>query len=123
MPLQLSGMVDLSRRVQTGKQIATEFSEKNVTFMAAGIAYNAFISLAPLLLVLLLAISTVGGGLEERIIALAQGSLPGPIADVIVEIFQSDSAASGASVIGLVVLICDRTAPFRRCDRATSGPE
>ena len=119
-PLQRMCMVDLSRIVQTGKQIATEFSEKNVTFMAAGIAYNAFLSLAPLLLVLLLAISAVGGGLEDRIIALAQGSLPGPIADVIVEIFQGDSAASGASVVGLVVLIWGSLKIFRGLDTAFS---
>lgn len=33
-----------------GKRVLSEFSEKNVTFIAAGLAYNAFVSLAPLLL-------------------------------------------------------------------------
>ncbi len=71
-------MVDLSRRKQTGKRIISEFSEKNLTFMAAGIAYNAFLSLAPILVLLLVVVSAVGGGLEDRIVELAQESFPGP---------------------------------------------
>lgn len=106
--------------VQTGKGIASEFSEKNVTFMAAGIAYNAFISLAPILLILLLIVSAVGGGLEERIIAIARNSLPRPIADVIAGVFQGDSASSGASVVGLLVLIWGTLKIFRGLDTAFS---
>lgn len=113
-------MVNRSNILSTVKQIASVFSQKNVTFMAAGIAYNAFISLAPILLVLLLAISAVGGGLEDRIISLAQGSLPGPIADAIAEIFRSDSASSSASVVGLVVLIWGSLKIFRGLDTAFS---
>ena len=113
-------MIDLSRIMQLGKQIVAEFSEKNVTFMAAGIAYNAFVSLAPILLVLLLAISVLGGGFEDRIVMVAQDSLPGPIADIVVEIFQGDSAASGVSVVGLIVLIWGSLKIFRGLDTAFS---
>lgn len=113
-------MVDLSSIVQVAKQIATEFSEKNVTLIAAGIAYNAFISLAPILLVLLLAISLVGVGLEQRIVEVAQTSLPGPIAGIIVEIFQGESAQSGASVVGLIVLVWGALKIFRSLDTAFS---
>lgn len=113
-------MVDLSRSIQTGRRVISEFSEKNVTFLAAGIAYNAFLSLAPILLVLLLTISLVGGGLEERITDLAQGSLPGPIADVIVEIFRDDSTSPGASIVGLVILIWGSLKIFRGLDTAFS---
>ena len=81
-------MVDFSRGTDTLRAIATEFSEKNVTFMAAGIAYNAFLSLAPILVILLAVVSSVGGGLEERVVRLAQRNLPGPIADIVVEVFQ-----------------------------------
>lgn len=113
-------MVDLSRSLRLGKQIATEFSEKNVTLIAAGIAYNAFVSLAPILLVLLLAVSLVGVGLEQRIVEVAQTSLPGPIAGIIVEIFQGESARSGASVVGLVVLLWGALKIFRSLDTAFS---
>ncbi len=38
----------------------TIFSEKNVTFLAGSIAYNAFVSLVPLILFFFLAVSIVG---------------------------------------------------------------
>lgn len=113
-------MATLSSIVRLGKRIGAEFSEKNVTLIAAGIAYNAFVSLAPILLVLLLAVSVVGGGLEQRIIEIARTSLPGPIAGIVVEIFQGESARSGASVVGLVVLIWGALKIFRSLDTAFS---
>ena len=103
---------------QAGSQIVAEFSEKNVTFMAAGIAYNAFISLAPLLLVLLLATAAVGGGLEQRIVEIANSWLPGPIADVVADVFQEGDGTSGASVIGFVVLVWGTLKIFRGLDTA-----
>jgi membrane protein len=110
----------LSNAVGTVRRIGTEFSEKNVTFMAAGIAYNAFISLAPLLLVLLLATSAVGGGLEQRIVEIANSWMPGPIADVVADVFEEGDGASGASVIGLVALVWGTLKIFRGLDTAFS---
>ncbi|WP_246279787.1 YihY/virulence factor BrkB family protein [Natronomonas salina] len=110
----------LSNTIRTAKQVGTEFSEKNVTFMAAGIAYNAFISLAPLLLVLLVALSLLGGGLEQRIIEMANSGLPGPIADVVADVFEDGDGASGASAIGLVVLVWGTLKIFRGLDTAFS---
>lgn len=106
--------------VDVGKRIASDVSEKNVTFMAAGIAYNAFVSLAPLLILLLFVVTVVGGGLEERIVSLAERSLPGPIAGVVTGIFAEGSAAAGASVVGLVVLVWGTLKVFRGLDTAFS---
>ncbi|NHN43065.1 YihY/virulence factor BrkB family protein [Halorubellus sp. JP-L1] len=105
--------------VETGKRVFTEFSEKNVTFMAAGIAYNAFVSLAPLLILVLIVASFVDG-LEERLRAAAARSLPGPIADVVVQIFGADATATGASVVGLLVLLWGTLKIFRGLDTAFS---
>ncbi|QLG29259.1 YihY/virulence factor BrkB family protein [Halorarum halophilum] len=113
-------MVSLSGVVGTGKRIFSEFSGKNVTFMAAGIAYNAFISLAPLLLVLLLTVTAFGGGLEGRIVELARGALPGPIADVIAEVFEGNDVAAGASAVGLLTLLWGTLKIFRGLDTAFS---
>ncbi|MFC6838200.1 YihY/virulence factor BrkB family protein [Halomarina ordinaria] len=113
-------MVSLSTVTTTGRQVASEFSEKNVTFMAAGIAYNAFVSLAPLLLLLLLVVTVLGGGLEARIVDIAQGSLPGPIADTVTQIFEGGSTAAGASAVGLVVLVWGSLKIFRGLDTAFS---
>jgi len=106
--------------VRTIKEILTETSEKNVSFMAAGIAYNAFVSLAPLLILLLLVASTTGTGLEDRLIALAGETLPDPIADVVEGIFRGENAASSASIVGLVVLIWGTLKLFRGLDTAFS---
>jgi membrane protein len=65
-------MTRLTRLKRTGAQILAEVSEKNVPFMAAGIAYNAFVSLAPLLILLLLLASTTGAGLEDRLVAASR---------------------------------------------------
>ncbi|TYL37991.1 YihY/virulence factor BrkB family protein [Natronococcus pandeyae] len=113
-------MVNRAAVPDTGKEIAAEFSEKNVTFMAAGIAYNAFLSLAPILVVLLVVVSTVGGGLEQRVVELSQESLPGPIADIVAEVFQGGAGDPAASVVGFIVLIWGTLKIFRGLDTAFS---
>ncbi|MDZ5809780.1 YihY/virulence factor BrkB family protein [Halorubrum sp. AD140] len=113
-------MKRLTSLVGTAKQTLTEVSEKNVTFMAAGIAYNAFISLAPLLILLLLVASTTGTGLEDRLIALAGETFPDPIAGVVEDIFRGENGSSSASIVGLVVLIWGTLKVFRGLDTAFS---
>ena len=113
-------MVTLAAVTTTGKRVASEFSEKNVTLLAAGIAYNAFVSLVPMLLLVLLVVSVVGGGLEDRFVAAANQSLPGPIADTVTQIFQGGSTAAGASLVGLVVLVWGSLKIFRGLDTAFS---
>lgn len=112
-------MSSLTSPVETGRRVFAEFSAKNVSFMAAGIAYNAFVSLAPLLILVLLVASNVQG-LEARLRAAAEGSLPAPIAEVVVQIFAANSAATGASVIGLLVLLWGTLKIFRGIDTAFS---
>jgi len=113
-------MVEISRIVNTGKTVAVEFSEKNVPFMAAGIAYNAFLSVAPILVVLFVVVTAIGGDLKDQIVRLARESLPGPIANVVGQVFQSDAADPAASVVGLVVLMWGALKLFRGLDTAFS---
>lgn len=113
-------MVGFATYTRTGKQIAADFSAKNVTFMAAGIAYNAFVSLAPLLLLVLFVTSVFGGNLESRLVALAEESLPGPIAGVVTQVFQGGSGVAGASAVGIIVLLWGTLKIFRGLDTAFS---
>ena len=113
-------MVGASDVVEVGKRVVADVTEKNVTFMAAGIAYNAFVSLAPLLILLLFAISFVGGGLEARLLAVVERSLPGPIAGVVSGIFSEESGSASASVVGLVVILWGTLKIFRGLDTAFS---
>lgn len=105
---------------KTGKQVFATFSDKNVTFMAGGIAYSAFVSLAPTLLLLLFVVTTLGGGLEGRVLDIAQNSLPGPIYDVVEQFLGGDDPPAGASIVGLVALIWGTLKVFRGLDTAFS---
>jgi len=113
-------MVRLSSAGDLLGRIYTEVSEKNVTFMAGGLAYSAFLSLAPLLVLLFVVLTTVGGGLEDRVVAVANQRLPGSIADVVAQLFGGDPAAGGASVVGFVVLVWGALKIFRGLDTAFS---
>jgi membrane protein len=113
-------MNDATWLIELGKRVAADFSDKNVSFMAAGLAYNALVSLAPLLILLLLIASIVGGGLEARLIAASGNAFPGPIADVVTRIFSKETASSGVSIIGLVVLLWGTLKIFRGLDTAFS---
>ncbi|WP_348612039.1 YihY/virulence factor BrkB family protein [Halobaculum rarum] len=113
-------MVAFSEVTQVVKRVASDFSDKNVTFMAAGIAYNALVSLAPLVILSLLVVSAAGGGLEERLLAVATDSLPGPIADAIAGIAEGQPSLAGVSVVGVVVLLWGTLKIFRGLDTAFS---
>ncbi|QPV63391.1 YihY/virulence factor BrkB family protein [Halosimplex litoreum] len=112
-------MVTFGGAREFGERVYADFSAKNVTFMAAGLAYNAFVSLAPLLLLLFVVLSVVGGGLEDRVVEASESWLPGPIADIVAQLFAGEAAA-GASVIGLVVLLWGALKIFRGLDTAFS---
>ncbi|WP_324662682.1 YihY/virulence factor BrkB family protein [Haloarcula sediminis] len=113
-------MVTRSDAIDFGKRIAADFSEKNITFMAAALAYHAFISLAPMLLLLFLVLTTFGTGLEDRIAAVAGTWLPGPIADVVTQLLRGNADGAGASILGLVVLLWGTLKIFRGLDTAFS---
>ena len=113
-------MVTQSGAIDFGKRVAADFSEKNITFMAAALAYHAFISLAPMLLLLFIVFTTVGVGLEAQIIQSAIGWLPDPIAELVTELLQGDTNGAGASVIGLLVLLWGTLKIFRGLDTAFS---
>lgn len=110
----------LSGAAGFGKRVFSEFTEKNVPFMAAGLAYNAFVSLVPLLIVVFLVVSVVGGGLEDRVVTASGNWLPGPIADLVQQVFQGGAGGGTASVLGLVVVLWGTLKIFRGLDTAFS---
>jgi membrane protein len=111
-------MTSVSKVGDVTKHVFSDVSEKNVTFMAAGIAYNAFVSLAPMLLLLLLVVSVFGRGAEQQMVAVAGSWLPGPIAEVVQRVLEGSS--TGASVVGLLVLVWGTLKIFRGLDTAFS---
>ncbi|WP_049924294.1 YihY/virulence factor BrkB family protein [Halopiger djelfimassiliensis] len=107
-------------RVETVlRAIVHELKVERVTFMAGSIAYNAFLSLLPLLLLLLSIISTVGNRtLEEGLVSITRAALTPGAADVLVAELRSGSA--GASIVGLGALLWGALRIFRSLDMAFS---
>ncbi|WP_226010494.1 YihY/virulence factor BrkB family protein [Halomicrobium salinisoli] len=113
-------MVSTSNVVGVGKRVFSDFSDKNVTFMAAGLAYYAFVSLAPTLLLFVLVLTTLGAGLKQRIVEAVQNYMPGPISNVVTQILQSEASIAGTGIIGIVVILWGALKIFRGLDTAFS---
>ncbi|SFL39539.1 membrane protein [Halogranum rubrum] len=113
-------MLTGSRVVAAVRAIGAEFSEKNVTFMAGSIAYNAFVSLAPLLVVLLLAVNVLNSDLESQVLTLANQYLTPSVSRLVERVVDGDSSTTSASVIGLVVSLWGSLKIFRNLDTAFS---
>ncbi len=110
------GTADLTTFV---KAVGEEFSEKNVTFLAGSIAYSAFVSLVPLLLFLILALTLFGAGWQDQVLSLVTENVSPVIGQFIQRIFRSQTAgAAGSSVVGTVVLVWGALKLFRGLDTA-----
>lgn len=110
----------LSRVTSVGRDVAAAFSEENVTFMAGSIAYSAFVSLAPLLLVVLLGVRLLGSpGFKEQVVAFTDEFFPESAA-AIVQGLATGEGGAGLSVIGIVVLVWGSLKVFRNLDTAFS---
>lgn len=93
--------------------------DENVTLLAAGIAYYAFVSLVPLLLLALGIASLVGGpALADRVVAAA-GEFLTPTAEALVRDSLVANAATGsATLVGLAVLTWSALKLFRALHKA-----
>lgn len=113
----------LGEATSFGRAVAREVSEENVTFMAGSIAYQAFVSLIPLLALLFLAVAVVGDqSLANEITGYTRSYLP-PSAQNLLDGYiagEADSSTSGAGVIGAVTLLWGTLKIFRGLDTAFS---
>ncbi|TYL38926.1 YihY/virulence factor BrkB family protein [Natronococcus pandeyae] len=79
-------------------------SDRDITFLAAGFAYYAFVSLIPLVLLALVVGSLFNGeGAAERLILVAGDFLPPAGEDLVVEALTTEAGRSQATVVALVV--------------------
>jgi len=109
----------LERAGVLGRAIVHEVRTERITFMAGTIAYNAFLSLLPLLFVLLTVVSVVGGSeLEANMVSLTEALVTPGAADVFVA--ELRNASTSASVVGLVALVWGMLRIFRSLDTAFS---
>lgn len=93
---------------------------ENVTFMAGSIAYQAFLSLVPLLVLTIFFLSLIGGEqLATRITALLDTVLTPDVAPIVRAAFRVHPTAS-ASFIGMITLVWGVFRVFRGLDTAFS---
>lgn len=101
--------------------IVRELRAEKVTFMAGSIAYHAFVSLLPFLLLLLLVLTRVGGeALARETLTAVAGYLTGQNVDVLVRAAQSATDNAGLSLVSLALLVWGTLRIFRGLDTAFS---
>lgn len=111
----------LARGLAVVRAIAAEFRSNNVPFMAGSIAYAAFVSVLPLLLLLLLVATAVGGRrLAAELLRVLGASLAPTDGGLLTGATAQAAGNLGVSVIGLVVLLWGLLKVFRGLDTAFS---
>lgn len=87
--------------------------------MAGAIAYQAFVSLLPLLFLLVVVAATLGdAALTDRLLDLTAGQLPADVRGLVRDAIREAVANTGNSVVGVVVLGFGAFAVFNGFDKA-----
>lgn len=111
----------LERAITVGRAIVHELRIEKVTFVAGSIAYHAFVSLLPFLLLVIAVLSAVGNPPEEAIVSLAGAVLTENAGDALLRELESAGASTGVSALGGVVLLWGALRIFRGLDTAFSA--
>ncbi len=105
--------------IATLRATVTKVREQNLTFLAGSLAYNAFVSLIPLLLLVLLVAGTIGDEtLTARISDLTQAFLTPNAQNLIGDALTNTSGQTGVSVVGVLVLLWGALKLFRGLNTA-----
>ena len=119
-----SGLSTARRRpVETAKSMVEQVRDDDVPFMAASIAYQAFASLIPILILLFIVVTIVGDQqLAQQVVSATEGFLPDSAQQLLSGAIASEKGVGGASasIIGLVTLIWGSLKIFRGLDKAFS---
>lgn len=106
--------MELRWAVDVGRETIDVARENNVTFMAGSIAHAAFLSILPLLLLLVVVVGAVGSEyLTEQVTAMARNHLSPAGEGVVYESLTHASERAGASVIGVASLLWGMSRVFR----------
>jgi membrane protein len=109
------------RAVSVARALVHELRTEKVTFIAGSIAYHAFVSLLPLLVLVLTVLSTVGNPPEEVFVNLAAAVLTQTTSEALLEQLGPLEVTSGVSLLVGVVLVWGALRIFRGLDTAFSA--
>lgn len=111
----------IGNAVGIGREVVEEVRDNEATFLAASIAYYAFVSLIPLLLFTFVAVSAVGGQeLADQILNRTSDFLAPAGQEAIEGAITGETGRGGASIAGSVVLLWSALKLFRGLDTAFS---
>ena len=107
-------------RVRSSLQaVVREIRREDVTFMAASIAYHAFVSMLPILLLVMLVVSAFGSEqLDATAVNIIKTVLPATAQEAVTNALTDATASVGVSVIGVGVLLWGTSKIFRAMDAA-----
>jgi len=110
------------RNVQTFlRALVTEVRAERVTFMAGSIAYHAFVSLLPFLLVVLLLVTRVGDAATASRVIAAIGTYFSPNASgLLTGVVEGAQQETSLSLLGVLTLLWGALKIFRSLDTAFS---
>ncbi len=111
----------ITSAVGVGREVVEEVQDNEATFLAASIAYYAFVSLIPLLLFTFVIASAVGGQeLANQILDGTSDFLAPAGQEAIAGAITGEQGRGGASLAGSVVLLWSALKLFRGLDTAFS---
>lgn len=103
------------------RAVVDEIRTENVTFMAGSIAYQAFLSLLPLLILVFFVVSAVGDQqLATQVETQTNAFLPESAQTLLGNAIAGNAGSTGVSVIGIVTLLWGSLKIFRGLDMAFS---
>lgn len=108
--------------IEIARGIIHVIRTKNVPFMAGSIAYSAFVSLVPLVLLLTIVASILGGeALVTRVQAVTESYLTPSGQSLLIDSISQAGSQTGLSILGSVVLLWGILRVFRALDTAFSA--
>ncbi|MCU4924672.1 YihY/virulence factor BrkB family protein [Halobacteria archaeon AArc-dxtr1] len=98
----------------TGLAVYRTASDRDLTYLAAGFAYYAFVSLIPLVLLAVVIGSLVDGeAAAEQLVVLAGDFLPDAGEDLVMDVLTTESGRAEATVVALLVAAWGALKVFR----------
>ncbi|ELZ04053.1 YihY/virulence factor BrkB family protein [Natrialba asiatica] len=108
--------------LETAKRIVSLARTQQLTLLSAGVAFYAFISLVPLMLLALGIAATLGGEtLANRITAAANDVLTPAAQELLAETLVDETGRQSATVVGALGVLWGSSRVFRGLDRAFSA--
>lgn len=112
---------DTERVIRVTQSVIDGIRSEQITFIAASLAYYAFTSLIPLLLLAIIVGTTIGGaGFAGAVSDPVTAAIGGEAGEIVRDVLERQSGGGGATVVSLLVLLWSGLGLFRGIDVAFS---